>query len=59
MNFAKVRGFVIEFASIPMWIFLLESFTALALLLLIVWWTLPRSKKKDEKPKPIKPHQTP
>ena len=57
MNFAKVRGFVIGFVSIPMWIFLLESFTALALLLLIVWWTLPRSKKKDDKPKPTKTHE--
>jgi len=34
-----------------MWIFLLESFTALALLVLIVWWTLPRRKKNSEKDK--------
>ena len=31
-----------------MWIFLLEAGVAVALLVLIVWWTLPRSEKKDE-----------
>lgn len=31
-----------------MWIFLLEAGVALGLLLFIVWWTWPRSKKKDE-----------
>jgi hypothetical protein len=28
-----------------MWIFLLEAGTALALLLFILWWTLPRKEK--------------
>ena len=31
-----------------MWIFLLEAGVAVALLVLIVWGTLPRSEKKDE-----------
>jgi len=31
-----------------MWIFLLEAGIALGLLLFIVWWTLPRAKKKDD-----------
>ncbi len=31
-----------------MWIFLLEAGVALGLLLFIVWWTLPRSEKKDQ-----------
>jgi hypothetical protein len=31
-----------------MWIFLLEAGVALGLLLLIVWWTWPRSEKKDK-----------
>lgn len=31
-----------------MWIFLLEAGVAAALLVFIVWWTLPRSEKKDE-----------
>jgi len=31
-----------------MWIFLLEAGVALGLLLLIVWWTWPRSEKKDD-----------
>jgi hypothetical protein len=30
-----------------MWIFLLEAGVALGLLFLIVWWTWPRSEKKD------------
>lgn len=28
-----------------LWIFMLESFLALAVLGLIVWWTLPRRKR--------------
>jgi len=31
-----------------MWIFLLEAGIALGLLVFIVWWTLPRSEKKDD-----------
>ena len=31
-----------------MWIFVLEAGVALGLLLFIVWWTWPRSEKKDE-----------
>jgi hypothetical protein len=31
-----------------MWIFLLEAGVALGLLLFIVWWTWPRSDKKDK-----------
>jgi len=31
-----------------MWIFVLEAGVALALLLFIVWWTLPRPEKKDD-----------
>jgi hypothetical protein len=30
------------------WIFVLESVLALALLALIVWWTLPRRKDRSE-----------
>lgn len=30
---------------IPMWLFLLEAGTALALFLFILWWTLPRKEK--------------
>jgi hypothetical protein len=33
--------------SSGLWIFLLEAGLALALLLLIVWWTLPGKQKKD------------
>jgi len=31
------------------WIFLLESAVALAVLVLIVWWTLPRKHRPDER----------
>jgi len=31
-----------------MWIFLLEAGVALGLLAFIVWWTWPRSEKKDD-----------
>ena len=30
------------------WIFLLEGAVALAIAVLIVWWTLPKRKKRDE-----------
>ena len=30
---------------LPMWLFLLEAGTALALLLFILWWTLPKKEK--------------
>lgn len=30
---------------IPMWLFLLEAGTALALFLFILWWTLPKKEK--------------
>lgn len=32
-------------SSIPMWLFLLEAGTALALFLFILWWTLPKKEK--------------
>jgi hypothetical protein len=31
-----------------MWIFLLEAGVALGLLVFIVWWTWPRSERKDD-----------
>jgi hypothetical protein len=31
------------------WIFLLEAGLALALLAFIVWWTLPKAPKSDER----------
>lgn len=31
-----------------MWIIFLEAAVALALLILIVWWTLPRKKDQDK-----------
>ncbi len=31
-----------------MWIFLLEAGVAAGLLVLIVWWTWPRSERKDD-----------
>ena len=31
-----------------MWIFFVEAGVALGLLLLIVWWTWPKSNKKDD-----------
>ena len=31
-----------------MWIFLLEAGVALGLFVFIVWWTLPRTDKKDK-----------
>jgi len=31
-----------------MWMFLLEAGVAVALLVFIVWWTWPRSEKKDD-----------
>jgi len=31
-----------------LWIFVLESALALALLVFIVWWTLPRKRPRDE-----------
>jgi hypothetical protein len=31
-----------------LWIFMLESMLALALLAFIVWWTLPRKKRPPE-----------
>ena len=31
------------------WIFLLEGAVALALLIFIVWWTLPKKRPPDEK----------
>jgi hypothetical protein len=30
---------------LPMWLFLLEAGTALALFLFILWWTLPKKEK--------------
>jgi len=33
-----------------MWIFLLEAGVALGLLIFIVWWTWPRSRKPDDEP---------
>jgi hypothetical protein len=38
----------------PMWILLLEAGVALALLVIIVWWTRPQKKdneKKDNEPR--------
>ena len=32
-----------------MWIFVLEAGVALALLIFIVWWTMPRKKDDDKK----------
>lgn len=31
-----------------MWLFVLEAGLALALLILIVWWTMPRNRKDKE-----------
>jgi len=30
------------------WIFVLEAVVALAVAILIVWWTLPKKKKRDD-----------
>lgn len=38
----------------PMWIFLLEAGVALALLLFILWWTLPRKEKDASDTEPPK-----
>lgn len=38
----------------PMWIFLLEAGTALALFLFILWWTLPRKEKDSDHSEPPK-----
>jgi len=35
-----------------LWIIVLEAGVALALLIFIVWWTLPRKRRDDESRKP-------
>jgi hypothetical protein len=40
-----------------LWIFVLESVLALAMLVFIVWWTLPRRKDRSETDKGRDPDQ--
>jgi hypothetical protein len=50
--------FAIQFRSCFMVLLVLEALGALALLLLIVWWTMFSGRKKGELPAPSRPDAT-
>lgn len=50
MPYHRVKGLrSLAHVSSGLWIILLEAGSALALLLAIVWWTLPRKPKNSER----------
>jgi len=49
LDFGYSRIWSIDSSHQTMWIFVLEAGVALALLIFIVWWTMPRKKDDDKK----------